>query len=182
MDPNYILKEFGDVLNLFEAVCWVGGFGLVIFAILRFRHGKNLGVGVGASVIASITIGIILINLPTLIGTLAYTVLFEDPCVTGSGNFIDYLKESNCKTEINILKPVVMFVQFFGFFAVIRGLFIVNRAHKVGMGGQSEELSVKGWVHVVAGFVCIYMVPMFEIVVTTFGLNEEMSDMIKMIK
>lgn len=179
---NNISETYPELLTLMEAICYVGGLFLVIMALLNYRHGRNIGVGAGSSTIASVVIGVLLINLPMLISSISLTFFSLDPCASGTPSFEDYLSAENCKSDVNYLIPVIKFVQIYGFFAIIRGLFLINRAHKPGMGNQVEDLSVKGWVHVVAGFMCIYIIPFFDIAATTFGLSEEAKNIIESMK
>lgn len=165
-----IAASYPGLLTLFEAVAYVGGFGMAVLGLMRYRHGRNLGVGVGASSLASIIIGVALVNTPSAIAVVAETFFGGDQCGTYS-EFYDYLSNANCASSIATLKPVVMFVQFYGFFAFLRGLFVINRAHKVGMGAQSEDLQLKGWIHIIFGMMCIYIMDISRWALNTFGFQ-----------
>lgn len=162
---NNLGATYPALLTLMEAVAYVGGFFIALFGLLRYRHGRNLGVGVGASTVVSIGVGVALLNAPTVIQSLSETLFGGEQCESFI-HFYDYLSASQCSTSNASLKPVVMFIQFYGFFAFLRGFFLINRAHKVGMGSQSDDIALKGWMHVVFGLLCIYIID-----ITKFGFN-----------
>lgn len=167
---NNLGAAYPALLKLFEAVCYVGGFFIALFGVLRYRHGRNLGVGIEASTLVSIAVGVALINAPMVIASISATIFGTDSCGTHN-KFYDYLTSAECSTSEDYLKPVILFIQFYGFFAFIRGLFLVNRAHKVGMGAQSDDVALKGWMHVLFGFLCIYIIDITKFAFNTFGFS-----------
>jgi len=166
---NNLGETYPALLTMLEAVAYVGGFFIALFGVLRYRHGKNLGIGVGTSAFVSIAVGVALINSPTVIANISQTLFAGEQCGVHA-KFYDYLSKEDCSTSSNYLKPVILFIQFYGFFAFLRGFFLVNRAHKVGMGAQSDDVALKGWMHVFFGFLCIYIIDITKFAFNTLGL------------
>ena len=172
-------KTYPAIMTLMEAVAYVGGFFIALFGVLRYRHGKNLGVGIGTSTLVSIAVGVALINAPMVIASISETLFANSDCMSGvPAKFYDYMTAADCSASSNYLKPVILFIQFYGFFAFLRGFFLVNRAHKVGMGSQSDDIALKGWMHVLFGFLCIYIVDVTRFAFTTLGF-ETLSNFLK---
>ena len=169
---NNLGEAYPALLTLLEAVAYVGGFFIALFGVLRYRHGKNLGVGVGTSALVSIAVGVALINAPMVIASISETLFANSDCISGTpAKFYDYMTAAECSTSSSYLKPVILFIQFYGFFAFLRGFFLVNRAHKVGMGPQSDDIALKGWMHVLFGFLCIYIIDITRFAFNTLGFE-----------
>lgn len=166
-------SSYPGLLGLLEAVCWVGGSGLVILGLYKVREGASPQAGYGTSYSGwiSVVIGVLLVFSPQLIRSLAHTLWLGGECMRGA-QFMDYVENcSELEPAYEWFRPVVQFIQFYGFFAFVRGLFLLNRSAKVGGGANAEEIFVKAVTHVGFGLACIYIVDFMKVLSMTFGFS-----------
>lgn len=163
-------NSYPGLLALFEAVAYLAGLLMVMSALVRLRHTNgNADPRARSSAIVSFAVGVTLIASPSMLSTLAATFFGDQACNPNGNHFIDYIQ--NCSTENAVLKPVFMFIQFYGFFAFIRGWFIVNRGARVGASGGQDDLAMKGGMHIVFGLACIYIGDTLRFFAGTFGFQ-----------
>jgi intracellular multiplication protein IcmD len=81
---NNVTKSFESIGRLMIAAAYIGGFGLTVAAIFKFKQHKDnpTQIPVGTP-IALLVIGIILVFLPGLFGTAGTTVFGSDKQVGG---------------------------------------------------------------------------------------------------
>lgn len=169
---NNLSASYDGLLSLFSAICYVGGFFMMLFALNKMRDLRQHESRVG--VYTSFVIAVALLAAPETIRTLAATIWGGNTCSQG-GQFIDYVKDSCLDSSQSYLKPVLQFIVFYGFFAFIRGMFLINRGAKSVGNGNAEEIMVKGSTHVLFGILCIHIVDTLSMMAVTFGFTWMMS-------
>ena len=75
----------------------------------------------------------------------------------GGQTLLGYLNSGGAGTEwMDLMNTVVIFIQFVGFVAFIRGWFIIS--HSTGSGAQQGAFS-KGLIHLIGGVIAINFIP-----------------------
>lgn len=162
---NNLSASYPGLLTLFEAICYVGGFSILAMSFVRLSkmqpHESKAGV------IVSIFTAISLMAAPSMMSTLASTLFGSAEC--GASRFIDYME--SCKAgDRSPYAPVLQFVQFYGFFAFIRGWFLINKASKPA-AQDPDGTKVKGAMHVIFGVMCIHIKGTLGVLGATFGFG-----------
>lgn len=168
-DANFekILTTIGSNIDpiryLLFGFAFLTGIAFIFSAIVKF---KAIGMGHHQQPQSNITgalvqllIGVLFLSLPTFINVSLYTIWGGKSIFTGFGE----------TTQLSWLTYDVVFrvVELFGYFAVIRGLFILNKSSHPG--GQHETFG-KGMVHLIGGILCINVGNTIQLLRNTFGL------------
>jgi intracellular multiplication protein IcmC len=179
-DKITVLKALGNLagsypglLNAFEAFIFVAGVFLAALAMFRFRDAELFkDARQRTTGLIYLIVSVVFLTAPTVISMVIVTLTGQDNCVQGkiATHFYDYMAEGgDCSSVDDVIRPVLLFVQFYGFFAFIRGWFLIIAAARQPQSGQG--FSVKGIVHVVFGVLCIHIFDTLSILANTLGFT-----------
>lgn len=164
-------SDYGAIMTLLEAVCYVIGMVVVINALLRMRNLNNPGANVtGFNVITSLVVGIVIFAMPSSIAVIADTVFGGIECFSQhrAARFIDYATTNDYCGKPNYLLPVFLFVKLVGYITVIRGFLMLRR---FSMPGESQDLLTAGFVRIFFGSMCIHITQVLFILSSVFGFK-----------
>lgn len=164
-------SSYPGVMALFTAFCYLAGTWMLISGLYKLRAIGGPGQQASTAPVVSLIIGLLLVNAPSTLHTMAYTLWDSQSCGSYPG-FMDYVQtvEMCGSGDLGLLVHIFRFVQVYGVFAFIRGLMLMNRAGKVGSGSDSEGIFVKGFTHTAMGVGCIYIVDTLRLLGNTFGV------------
>ncbi|PCH57322.1 MAG: hypothetical protein COC15_01345 [Legionellales bacterium] len=184
-DLPEILNNLKNVIEPLTAlvmmVSFVGGIGLIFKAIgLLKRFGQPLTSmqqqGELAGPLVYFCVGSVLMYLPTASNMVSTTIFGDAGAHIFGGGSIDFetagsaadlLSYSNSSITDKwgeIANTIVLYIQFIGFVAFVRGWFIIAKA---GARGEQPGVITKGIVFIVSGIIAINFVPMIEILKNT---------------
>lgn len=185
-DLQNILENLRDVLGplttLLLVVSYAAGIGMIFRGLgLLKAFGMPLTQasrpGELAGPLVYIFVGAVLVYLPTTTDVLTHTIFG-----TNAGSVVDAgrlnlsaLGKASDKVLgyapvaiegqwANLVDTIILYVQFIGFLAFIRGWFIIAHAGQPGV--QPGSIS-KGITHIIGGIVAVNFLPMFEILHNT---------------
>jgi intracellular multiplication protein IcmC len=112
--------------------------------------------------ISYLIIGAMLIYLPTAKDTMLVSVYGT----TQLSPYVGYGNQQNSFNEMG--RVIVDIVQFIGFVAFVRGLFLM---HRVGVGQAQQGTFNKGLTHLIGGVIAMNVVGFANIIDTTLGIS-----------
>lgn len=157
-------KSFPPLMYMVSGFAYLFGFSLVIKAIWELKK-YTMGVSMVSQndlrpTIMHLAIGAALIFLPSTLQTLLTTVYGTD-AITG----YTHLPDTSWQVASDTL---IIFVQFVGLVAVVRGLLHLRKA----ADGQSQQNGfAKGIIHLVGGVLALNIIQAKDILYSTLGLT-----------
>jgi len=174
-------EVLGPLVSLLLVICYVSGIGLVFRGLGMLRifgmpltHQSRQGEIAGPMVY--LAVGSILIWIPTATGIVSETIFGSIPKLftgtelnfqnmgTASTDLIGYASIEPEGTWSAMLDTIVMYMQFIGFLAFIRGWFIISHA---GQPGVQPGSIAKGIVHIIGGILAVNFIPLVNILYNT---------------
>ena len=157
-------KSFPPLMYMVSAMAYLFGFGIILKAVWSLKQ-YGMGVSMTAQndlrpVILQLAVGVLLIFLPSTLKSVLATVYGTD-AITG------YTKLPNTSWQV-ASDTLIVFVEFIGLVAVVRGLLHLHRAS----GGQGQQnLFSKGIIHLIGGALSLNIVQAKDILYSTLGLG-----------
>lgn len=155
--------SYGPIYTLMMDFCLIAGFIMVFWGLNSLRPKEN---GAGHSAKAgfwSILIGGALIYFPSAVDMVTTTFFAMD------AQSLEFAYDNNVSTEANPFKPIKAFIQLFGVFAFINGLFTLR---SVGVYGQQQNKSYKsGAIWLLSGMLLINIDRLVSALATSSGLS-----------
>ncbi|MCD6044916.1 MAG: type secretion protein IcmC [Gammaproteobacteria bacterium] len=157
-------KSFPPLMYMVSGFAYLFGFSIVIKAIWELKK-YTMGVSMVAQndlrpSITHLLIGAALIFLPSTLQTLLATVYGTD-AITG----YTHLPDTSWQVAQDTL---IIFVQFVGLVAVVRGLL---HLHKAANGQSQQNGFAKGIIHLVGGVLALNIIQAKDILYSTLGLT-----------
>lgn len=157
-------KSFPPLIYMVSAMAYLFGFGIILKVIWAL---KQYGMGVSMTqqndlrpLIVQLVVGVLLIFLPSTLKSVLATVYGTD-AITG------YSQRPDTSWQV-VSDSLILFVQFIGLVAVVRGLLHLHRA----AGGQGQQnLFSKGIIHLIGGALSLNIVQAKDILYSTLGLG-----------
>jgi hypothetical protein len=157
-------KNFPQLTYMVSGLAYLFGFGIIMKAIWDLKK-YTLGVSMTAQndlrpTLMHLAVGGALIFLPSTIQSLLVTVYGTD-AITG------YAKLPDTSWQV-AQDTLIIFVQFIGLVAVVRGLLHMYKAAH----GQSQQNSfTKGIIHLIGGVLSLNIIQTKDILYSTLGLT-----------
>lgn len=161
-------ENYPDFYTLINSFAYVAGFVMIMIGIMELREaaGRHGDDGMGKPA-ANILIGIAMIAMPAMIGSLTETFW-------GSGNNVgsvfDYCRTSGCKDGISPLKAVFALVSLMGYIAFVRGWLLLRKMPYAGRG-QGDDYLYRGMTHLIGGVFAIHIGDTVAVIGKTFGID-----------
>lgn len=155
--------SYGPVYTLMMDFCFIAGFIMVLWGLNSLRPKEN---GAGHSAKAglwSILIGSALVFFPSAVDMVTITFFAMD------AQSLEFAYDANVATEANPFKPIKAFIQLFGVYAFINGLFTIRA---VGVYGQQQNKSYKsGAIWLLSGMLLINVDRLVSALAASTGLS-----------
>lgn len=157
-------KSFPPLMYMVSAMAYLFGFAIILKVLWAL---KQYGMGVSMThqndlrpLMVQLVVGVLLIFLPSTLKSVLATVYGTD-AITGYAHLPD--------TSWQVVSDsLILFVQFIGLVAVVRGLLHLHRAS----GGQGQQnLFGKGIIHLLGGALSLNIVQAKDILYSTLGLG-----------
>lgn len=176
MSPNLasmfdqLSSSYSGLFKLLYICFWLAGLVFIAWGVNNFRvlssdqyqRGGNSH-PVTQSLI-SILIGGVLISLPEMLKSVAFTVFLND---SGAAGLLDY--EVPPSSYLNTMISIRTFVQLFGIYMFGRGWMSLRQ---VGLHGDSHEHNFKSAVvRIFAGICLVHIVDFLKVLAATFGIQ-----------
>ena len=157
-------KSFPPLIYMVSAMAYLFGFAIILKVLWAL---KQYGIGVSMTqqndlrpLIVQLVVGVLLIFLPSTLKSVLATVYGTD-AITGYANL------PGTSWQV-VSDSLILFVQFVGLVAVVRGLLHLHRAS----GGQGQQnLFSKGIIHLIGGALSLNIVQAKDILYSTLGLG-----------
>ncbi|MBY0377947.1 MAG: hypothetical protein K2Q33_05240 [Gammaproteobacteria bacterium] len=158
-------KSFPALFNMMGGLAYLFGVGLIVEAIWKFRkYGEGISMVSQRDIrepIMHLIIGALLVFAPSATRGLLTTVFGADSILPYAPTIPDTAWQLGLST-------IIVFVQFVGFVAIVRGLLHLHKA----AGGQTQQNAfAKGIVHLVGGVLSLNIVATKNILYSTLGLT-----------
>lgn len=173
---NQIIVPFTRLLFVLCYVCGIyfvwRGLGMLKAFGMPLTQASRPGEVAGP--LMFIFVGALMLFLPTTTDVISQSVFGNSQAGIFSGGEVDYGAAGKASEELvgylpsgieakwaDLLDTLVLFIEFIGFIAFIRGLFILSKA---GNPGVQPGSIAKGIIHLIGGVVAINFIPAVKIV------------------
>ncbi len=158
-------KSFPALFTMTGGLAYLFGLGLMLKGLWGFRkYGEGISMVSQRNLqepIMQMAIGAMLVFVPSTIKGLLTTVF-------GADSLLPYAPSLPNSSWDLALKTIIVFVQFVGFVAIVRGLL---HLHKSSSGQAQQNTFAKGIVHLVGGVLSLNIVATKNILYSTLGLT-----------
>lgn len=156
-------KSFPALIYMVSAMAYLFGFGLMLKAIWGLKQ-YTLGVSMTAQnsmhpIIMQLAVGVALVFLPSTLKAVLATVYGTDVPT------LYKVPDSSWKVASDTL---ILFVQFIGLIAIVRGLL---HLHKASHGQAQQNSFAKGIIHLIGGTLSLNIIQTKDILYSTLGLT-----------
>ena len=172
----------GPIMTLLLIISYIAGIVMIIRGLAQLKSfgGQQAKPGEFTGPLVYIIVGTVLLYLPSTTDVVTRTIFGTDAAsiVEGSSINLSALGQASDKLMgyapvaiegqwADLIDTIILYVQFIGFVAFIRGWFII--AHAGQSGAQPGNIS-KGVTHIIGGIIAVNFLPMVDILHTTvFG-------------
>lgn len=156
-------------------------YGVYLVGSTLYKMANHYGHGHRNSqekgLIAKIVIGIVIINLPQLMGIFGTTLGIPDnilgnPTYNPNASSLSYTASGSGAFEqyANIMPNIFRIMVFFGLLAVIRGIFLLKAAGEGNNGGGQNPLGA-GITHIIGGLLLANLKWTITVIFSTLGIS-----------
>lgn len=172
----------GPLITLLLIISYAAGIFMIIRALSLLRNFGSSQARPGEMVgpLVYILVGAVLIYLPSTTDVMSRTIFGTNMTTVVTGGNINLAAQGRASNVIlnyspttiedqwaDIVDTVVLYMQFIGFLAFVRGWFIISHA---GQPGAQPGNIPKGLTHIIGGIIAVNFMPMINALSNTvFG-------------